>query len=223
MIINILHLYYDLLNLYGESGNIKALTYSLKTQNIKVKIDKLSINDEIDFNKYDLVYIGCGTENNLLLALNYIKRYKKEIEKFILNNKFIIATGNSLDLFGKAINDVEALSIFNYKTKFIENRIVGDKIIKSNLTMDNILGFLNNGSEIIDNDNPLFAKELGYNYKNFYGTFLLGPILVRNPELNRYITTKLIKEKYPNFKLKKVDFKLDKIAYDNYFETYYKN
>ena len=36
--INILHLYYDLMNLYGESGNIKAIEYYLTQQNIKTNI-----------------------------------------------------------------------------------------------------------------------------------------------------------------------------------------
>ena len=101
MIIHIAHLYYDLMNLYGENGNIKALIYALKSQNIKVNLDKLTINDEIDFNKYDLIYIGCGTESNELIVLNDILKYKKDIKKYIENNKFILATGNSFELFGK--------------------------------------------------------------------------------------------------------------------------
>jgi len=49
MTINILHLYYDLMNLYGESGNVKAVMKSLKNQKIKVVLDELSIKDDINF------------------------------------------------------------------------------------------------------------------------------------------------------------------------------
>ena len=45
MKINIAHLYYDLLNLYGEQGNIIALTNAFNKQNIDVNIDLLSIDD----------------------------------------------------------------------------------------------------------------------------------------------------------------------------------
>ena len=41
MEINILHLYYDLLNLYGENGNIKALVKYLENQDIDVEIKKI--------------------------------------------------------------------------------------------------------------------------------------------------------------------------------------
>ncbi|MBQ1812717.1 MAG: hypothetical protein II119_02045 [Bacilli bacterium] len=220
MIINICYLYYDLLNLYGEIGNIKALTKAFETQKLKVNVDRLSINDNIDFNKYDLIYIGCGTENNLLIALNDLLRYKNELKEYVESNKFIIATGNSIDLFGKKINDKKALEIFNYNTKFIDKRIVGDYIIDSDIIDSKIIGFQNRGSIIENNNISFIDKEIGVNYKNFYGTYLLGPILVRNPKLNKYIVTKIIKSKNSKFKLKKYDLKLDEAAYKSYFETY---
>lgn len=215
MIIHIAHLYYDLMNLYGENGNIKALIYALKSQNIKVNLDKLTINDEIDFNKYDLIYIGCGTESNQLIVLNDILKYKKNIKKYIENNKFILATGNSFELFGKKIGNKEALNIFDYETKYLENRIVKDYI------KDDILAFQNRGSKIINNINPLFDEEIGTCYKNFYGTYLIGPLLVRSPEFNKYLVNKIIKSKDKNFKFKKFDLYLDKKAHKSYLETYY--
>ena len=39
MKINILHLYYDLMNLYGENGNVLCLKKYLENQNIDVTID----------------------------------------------------------------------------------------------------------------------------------------------------------------------------------------
>ena len=220
MIINICYLYYDLLNLYGEIGNIKAITKAFETQKIKVNVDKLSIGDNIDFNKYDLIYIGCGTENNLLIVLNDLLKYKKEIKEYIESNKFIIATGNSIDLFGKEINSTKALNIFNYSTKFIDKRIVGDYIIDTDLVDSKIIGFQNSGSVIENNDIPFINKEIGVNYKNFYGTYLLGPVLIRNPKLNKYIATKIINSKNPKFKFKKFNLDLDEEAYRSYFEIY---
>ena len=95
MVINILYLYYDLMNLYGESGNIKAILQSLKDQDIDVNLDKLSLEDNIDFSKYDLLYIGCGTEKAQKIALDNIMQYKNQLEEYINNDKFVLATGNS--------------------------------------------------------------------------------------------------------------------------------
>ena len=122
MTVYIGHLYYDLMNLYGEIGNIKALKYSLENAGVKVVIDNLSINDDIDFSKYDILYIGSGTENNELIIINDIKKYKNELKKYIEDNKFVIATGNSIELFGKTIfnkKEYKALNISAVASSFI--------------------------------------------------------------------------------------------------------
>ena len=77
--IRIAHLYYDLMNLYGESGNIKALKNWFDSQNIKIKIDAFTLNNKIDFKKYDLVYIGSGTESNQKIVLEDILKYQNLI------------------------------------------------------------------------------------------------------------------------------------------------
>ena len=88
--IKVLHLYYDLLNLYGEQGNILALKRAFKNQNVEIEVDYLSVQDKIDFKKYDLVYLGSGSTENLLIALEDIKKYKKELSGFIKKNKYIL-------------------------------------------------------------------------------------------------------------------------------------
>lgn len=223
MTIFIAHLYYDLMNLYGESGNIKALKYSLKKQNAKVVVDNVTIGDDIDFNKYDVVYIGSGTESNQLIVLNDLMKYKIEIKKYIEEDKIIISTGNSIELFGKSINENKALNIFDYSSKSVDKRIVGDVIVPMKNVKDDVIGFQNRGSVIENSNYPMFESDgsLGVNYKNFYGTYILGPILVRNPELNKYFVNKILKSKNKNFKFKRFDLKLDKTAYMKYLETYY--
>ena len=232
--LNILHLYYDLMNLYGESGNIKAIEYYLTQQNIKTNIIQKSINDDIDLSHIDLIYIGCSTETNQLIGLNHLKQYKEELKDYIENNKFIIATGNSFELFGKIIHnnnkEVKGLNIFDYQTIKTEKRIVNEGIFKTNLIKENIIGFQNHNNKI-ETNNPILLplktkgtpiKCDGYNYKNFYGTYTIGPLLVRNPKLLTYLLNKLIKEKYKDKKLKKVDLKLDELAYQEFINNYYK-
>ena len=52
---NIGYIYYDLLNLYGDDGNIKALKHRLTNQGVKVNIDYISLGDKIEFNKYECI------------------------------------------------------------------------------------------------------------------------------------------------------------------------
>lgn len=219
MNINILYLYHELLNLYGDSGNVKAIEYALKEQNIDVKIDKLSIEDDIDFSDYDLIYIGSGTEKNQLIALEHLLKYKEEIAKYINNNKFILATGNGFEFFGKRIGDNKALEILDFEADYLEKRKVGDYIKETEY--GKIVAFENSGSKITNNTTPLFDEDTGVLYKNLYGTYLIGPILIRNPKFNKYFIEKLIKSKDESFEIKDIDLNLDEKAYDSYLETYY--
>ena len=113
--IKICHLYYDLMNLYGETGNIKAITSLLDKQDVEYEVLYKTIDDTIKFKEYDIIFIGCGDKENQKLVLKDIIKYKKDI-KDIIEDTTIIATGNSFELFGKKIDDESALGIFNYKT-----------------------------------------------------------------------------------------------------------
>src|SRR5574344_1471263 len=231
MTINIMHLYYDLLNLYGESGNIKALKNYFEAQGIKTNIHFLTLTNDIKLDNIDIIYIGCGTKNNQSLALKHMLKYKKEIKNFIENNGYVISTGNSIELFGKTIDKEKALNIFNYNSIDEGFRIVDEALYKTNLIEKYIIGFQNQERTIKDiDDNQLFevikgtgsypkSKYEGYSYKNFYGTYLIGPLLVRNADLLEYIGNKIIKEK--KYKIKKANLKLEKEAHKNFLQIYY--
>lgn len=218
MEITIGHLYYDLMNLYGEIGNIKVLTYHLKNQGIKVNIKNLSIDDDINFDELDLIYIGSGTNNNQLLVLNDILKYKEDIHKYYNDNKFFLITGNAIELFGEQIIDIdnnvhEGLKLFDYYTKENKKRIVNEVYIPSLFTKENILGF-NNHFGSIYKDNIKLDNNFIFN-NNFYGTYTLG-LLPRNPSFTKYFIKQLITNKNKKFKIKDFNFKLDKKAYTDF-------
>ena len=121
--IKVLHLYYDLMNLSGDSGNLTAIIEGLKKQNVKYTVDYLSINNKIKFNKYDIVYIGHGSTPNQEIVRKDILKYKKDINEYIKSGAYLIATGNSYELFGHSINDKKALGIFNFNTTEVDYKL----------------------------------------------------------------------------------------------------
>ena len=201
----IAYLYYDFLNLYGESGNIKIISNILKYNKIKHEILYLSLDDELEFDKYDLVYIGSGTEDNLLIALKHLSKYKNDIKKYIEDNKFMLVTGNSVDMFGKKIEDNKALNIFDYEvSKGIRK--------KEEVYHNKILGFINNNSY-----NNKYCDTDIIRHNNFYGTYILGPILVRNPHLVKQFLNDLTNKKL------KYDLKLETKAYNEFIKNFKEN
>ncbi|MBQ5805419.1 MAG: hypothetical protein IIW22_06565, partial [Erysipelotrichaceae bacterium] len=58
----ILHLYPNLMNLYGDYANVTLLCRHLKDQGIPVVIDRKEVEDTINLMQYDFIYLGSGTE-----------------------------------------------------------------------------------------------------------------------------------------------------------------
>ena len=226
--IKVLHLYYDLLNLYGEQGNILALKRAFKNQNVEIEVDYLSVQDKIDFKKYDLVYLGSGSTENLLIALEDIKRHKKELKKYIESKKVLLATGNSYLLFGQKINNMDALGIFDYYAASSE-KMAKESLMELYQEKD-IIGFQNREFIVNNKKNHLFkvkeglcdnlkSEYEGYHEYNFYGTFVIGPLLIRNP----HFTNKLVKEIMEKNNLIYHEYE-DKVlvdAYNQYINNFY--
>ena len=70
MELNICHLYPDILNLYGDRGNILCMRKRLAWRGIDVNVDEVSIGQKLEASKYDLLFIGGGQdfEQEVLLA-----------------------------------------------------------------------------------------------------------------------------------------------------------
>ncbi len=239
MKITIGHLFHDLLNLYGENGNVMALEKALLSQGIEVEIKQLSFDNEPwDLDNLDVVYIGAGTEQNQMLALNTIMKYKENLNQMIINNKLFIATGNSIELFGKSITHedtvIETLDFFNYTTERTHKRIVSECVFDYDEIDDKILGFENHQGKIVGIADPLFtvekgfgsdlnSKSEGFREKNFYGTYLIGPVLARNPKLLEKICKELVLGKDSSFVFKPFDFDIEQKAHDKFIEKYAKD
>ena len=202
----IAYLYYDLMNLYGENGNIRYLEKKLKEQDIDVQIELLSIPDKIDYKKYDFYYIGAGSEKNEIIVLKDMLKQKESIINAINDKKFFLVTGNALELFGKNITiddqQYEGINAYGYSVYPEKERIVGEQYFKTDLIAHNVIGFQNRTNVMSDNGDNLFKviQGVGYNYdinfegihdNNFYGTYLIGPLLVRNPYLCDYFVKEI--------------------------------
>ena len=224
----VLHLYYDLLNLYGEQGNILALKRAFKNQNVEIEVDYLSVQDKIDFKKYDLVYLGSGSAENLLIALEDIKRHKKELKKYIESKKVLLATGNSYLLFGQKINNLDALGIFDYYAASSE-KMAQESLMELYQEKD-IIGFQNREFIINNKRNHLFkvkeglcdnlkSEYEGYHEYNFYGTFVIGPLLIRNPHFTNILVKEIMKKN--NLIYHEYEDKILVDAYNQYIKNFY--
>lgn len=214
----ILYLYPDMLDLYGDSGNLSVLKYRLKQRNIKTILDTYTIGDpQPDFTSYDLIFIGGGADSEQQILADDLKQYKKDILNSLEAGVFYLLICGGYQLFGQYYKDangqeIPGLGIKDYytvalldKTKRCVGNIVTEVMLEN--TPVKIVGFENHGGQTENCTSP-FGKVLygngnrfgdtneGYFETNLLGTYLHGPLLSKNPELADYIIKYGLERKY---------------------------
>ena len=216
--LKILYLYPDILELYGDFGNIQVLKYRLEQRGINVTIVPYSIgNPTPNFNDYDLVFAGGGADQEQGILSEDLLKYKDNIKEAIDNGVFFLLICGSYQLFGKYYKGVEGniipgLEMFDYYTEAIadrKNRCIGNIVINVNLNgkETKVIGFENHGGQTFNVDTPfgnvLFGNgnkfgdtKEGFFLDNIIATYLHGPLLSKNPELADYIIKYCLDRKY---------------------------
>lgn len=196
----ILHLYHDIMNLYGEYANITALEKLAAHNGITVTVDRRTIGDEVSPGDYDFIYIGSGTERNMKVVLEDMRRLKGELAACIDGGKVILMTGNAFETLGKRITDAdgkpyEGLGLFDFEvTEQKRTRLVGDVIFEADFLDSPVVGFINKCSEIRGISAPMFSVRMGLGNadgdkgegvrrNNLFCTHVTGPLLIKNPHM----------------------------------------
>ena len=89
--LKILYLYPDILELYGDFGNIQVLRYRLEKRGIKATIVPYSIGDKApNFNDYDLVFAGGGADQEQSILSKVFILYIDDISYAVDNCVFFL-------------------------------------------------------------------------------------------------------------------------------------
>ena len=214
--LKLLNLYPDLLDLYGDSGNLKILKYRMEQRNYKLVIDNYSIDDsKPDFSSYDIIFAGGGTLKEYKSIYDDLYIYKEDLQKAINDGVFFILINSSYHLFGRvetSNEDLKGLEIFDYSTKYFEkitDHVIGNIVLDVTLNdaSTKVYGFENHNAYVYNVSSP-FGNVLegkgnnetdsneGYFTENVLATHLHGPLLSRNPDLSDYILKYCLERKY---------------------------
>ncbi len=207
--LKVLHMYSDMLDLYGDSGNMEILKYRCKMRGIECEIEKYSINSEMpDFSSFDLIYLGGGADLEQQHISADLHKCRKGIADAYKKGTFLFLICGGYQLFGKYYKDadgnkMDGLGLFDYYTVAEPDRrkrCIGNVIIRTEFTGKtvDIVGFENHGGQTKGVKNPLGSvvcghgnctksTHEGYVEKNVIATYMHGPCLAKNPEVSDYI------------------------------------
>ena len=203
--INILHMYADMLDLYGDSGNMEIISYRCRMRGIECEIDKYSIDSEMpDFSAYDLIYIGGGADLEQQHISADLLKCREGIVKAYKNGTFLFLICGGYQLMGKYYrdadgNEIKGLGLFDYFTvapNSRRKRCIGNIVIETEITGKpvKVVGFENHGGQtqgvktpfgkvLYGNGNCSKSEAECYREKNVIATYLHGPGFAKNPQI----------------------------------------
>ncbi len=228
MKLRIAHLYPDLLNLYGDIGNITTLTKRCEWRNIEVQTDSIYGNEKISFTDYDLVFLGGGSDREQLLVRDKLMSMKKELTSYVEDGGVLAAVCGGYQLLGSYYKlekeTIQGLEILNIQTEIGSTRLISDVVLE-NEEFGTIVGFENHGGRTYINDHTPLGKVLygsgnngkdGYEgvlYKNVIATYLHGSLLPKNPKLADHIIKLMLEQRGLSTELAPLDDTIENNAH----------
>ena len=211
--IKIGHIYPDLRDMYGDSGNIAALTKRMQWRGMDAEVIEFTKDDKIDFADLDIVLLGGGSDNANNQALSLLQEYKNDLKNYVENNGVLLAICGGYPMLGKYIESggekKNCLEILDIYTENASKRFTGNVLLESEFSgcTVSVVGFENHGGKTFIGNHKPFGKVLkgfgncgdnseGVTYKNIFATYLHGPLLPKNPMLTDEILKRALEKKY---------------------------
>lgn len=235
MELKICHMYPDVLNLYGDRGNVLCMTRRLKWRDIDASVTKLPIGDSRSLAGFDLIFIGGGQDFEQQVLLSDLHRGKdKEITAAIEDGVTFLTICGGYQMLGsyyetydgKRCDFIGALDLY---TKGSVKRMIGNYKFQCSPSAGGsvVVGFENHSGKtwLGSGLEPLGKVLSGYgnngedgsegaHYKNVFGTYSHGPLLPKNPELCDLILKTALERKYGSAELLPLDDSFELLAHD---------
>lgn len=195
-VIKIAYLYEDLMNTYGDSGDVKIIRFLLKRQGYDSQVDNISLGDSFNAFDYDFVFFGGGQDFEQTVVAKDLQRHKETLSKYINSGQPILCICGGYQLMGSYYKTVSGttipgLGILPLHTVFkADKRMIGDTRYMTE--WGEVKAFENHsGQTYFDDTNKLHPlgnmiegygnnpqdKVEGLRYRNFIGSYSHGPLL----------------------------------------------
>lgn len=237
--ITIGHLYPDLLNLYGDRGNIITLRRRCEWRGIGAKIVNLGAGEDTDFEDIDLFFIGGGQDfdqHTLLgdLGVGNAGSKADRLQRAIENDVPVLAICGGYQILGEYYVDQEGqqatfIGAIPMYTESGDKRLIGNVVYKADALEGSpmVVGFENHagrtrlregaralGTVVSGFGNNGEDGTEGMRYRNVIATYSHGPLLPKNPQVADILIETALQRKHPGAQLAPLDDSLEVLAHD---------
>ena len=233
--LTIAHFYPELLNLYGDSGNMLVLKSRLAWRGLGCTIRELGVSERVSLADVDIAFIGGGTDREQRIACERLLAERRELASFVEDGGVLMAVCGGYQLLGDhyRLGDekVQGLSLVELHSDRAEPRLIGNVAVRSRISASPIVGYENHGgrTHLGPGVEPLGELLFGFGndgrtgkegclYKNVVGTYVHGPLLPKNPNVADYLLGRALERRDGKGELEPLDddeeLAANKVMYD---------
>ena len=235
MKVRICHLYSDLMNIYGDRGNIIALTRRAEWAGLEVEVASVGLREQPDLREYDILFVGGGQDREQSLIARDLAEVKaRPLRDAVEDGLTLLAVCGGYQLLGRYFRTGSGLTlpgieVFDAWTVAGSKRCIGDVIVECHLDgrRHTLVGFENHSGQTYLGPRaaPLGRVIFGYGnnvedglegavYRNAFGTYLHGSLLPKNPWLTDHLIHRAVERRYgPSAALPPVDDAVENLAH----------
>lgn len=246
MRLKLCHLYPDLLDLYGDRGNITTLAARAGWRGLELEVQNVSLGERIDFQSLDILFLGGGSDREQNILVDDLTDRVDELKSAIEEGLVVLTICGGYQLLGQYYQTVEGIKIPGLgildlwtiagKDRLIGNVVVDLKIeefaaVGLNSKLSTLVGFENHsgrtylgpqlkplGKVVHGHGNNGEDRGEGMRYKNVFGTYLHGPLLPKNPHIADLLLSLALTRRGWTEALPPLDDRLEELAHETVVE-----
>ena len=220
--LRVLHLYPELLNLYGDSGNILVLRRRLEWRGLRCEVEEVHMGERARTTDVDLVFIGGGSDREQRIVCDELRSQRQELASFVEDGGCLLAVCGGYQLLGHSYlmgeEEVRGLSLVDLYTDRDDPRLIGNIVVESRISPQPIVGYENHGGRthlgagvetlgrvLYGHGNDGQSGEEGCLYRNVVGTYVHGPLLPKNPGVADWLIARALERRYGTSDLAPLD------------------
>ncbi|MDY6794517.1 MAG: glutamine amidotransferase [Actinomycetota bacterium] len=232
--LRICHLYPELMNIYGDRGNIITLDRRCAWRGYGVEVSSLSIGETLDPEPYDLYFMGGGQDREQILVCEDLHDEKgKALRHAVEEGAALLSICGGYQLLGSHFitytgEELPGISLFDASTVGGEHRFIGNIAVQCSLegAGGTLVGFENHSGRTRLGPG---CRALGRVLKGFgnngedgmegcvcrgaIGTYLHGSLLPKNPLLADWLILTALRRRYELEELPELDDSLEDAAH----------
>lgn len=235
-VLRICHLYPDLLNLYGDRGNIMVLVQRARWRRIEVTVVEAGLGDEIRPGDADLYFIGGGEDRQQRIASqDLLARKRGPLADAAAGGAVVLGVCGGYQLLGRFYRPAEGdelpgIALLDAWTEHPgpqARRLIGNLIVMRDREASPLIGFENHGGRTYlgPGSVPLGRAVLGFGNNgkdghegavtgSVFGTYMHGPLLPKNPGFADHLLGLALRRRYPALSLGYLDDRFEGRARD---------